>query len=156
LSRTLFPEEVIETAIKTASGYHTGQLDKAGRPYLGHLERVATMVQHSGGNWMQVAAAWLHDSIEDTDATASLLRTVNLIPQPVINIVTVLTHFKGEPNATYWERVRHTALARLVKLCDIYDNLDPSRMCYLPQSTQDRLRIKYSRAMLAIMGGTDG
>lgn len=142
-------EEIIEAAVRIANQAHAGQLDKSGRPYLGHLERVAAMVQRSGGTWVQVAAAWLHDSIEDTSVTADELR--RQLPGVVVRIVEAMTHPKGEPNADYWARVRSEPSALLVKLCDIYDNLDPSRMCYLDEPTQKRLRSKYATAINALV-----
>lgn len=141
----------LDEAIALASTMHAGQLDKGGRPYLGHLERVANMVRLSGGDWVQEMAAWLHDSIEDTGATGAQLLAAG-IPGIVLNIVLAMTHPEGEPNVDYWMRVRSYEPARLVKLCDIYDNLDPSRMCYLDQPTQDRLRSKYAMALVALVG----
>ncbi|MFD5534853.1 HD domain-containing protein, partial [[Kitasatospora] papulosa] len=44
---------------------HREQTDKAGRPYAEHLAAVAEGVRIRGGNEEQIAAAWLHDAIED-------------------------------------------------------------------------------------------
>lgn len=44
---------------------HSGQTDKAGRPYAEHLSAVAAGVRERGGSEEQIAAAWLHDAIED-------------------------------------------------------------------------------------------
>ena len=37
-----------------------------GEPYNVHLAEVATLVQSVGGTKYQIAAAWLHDTVEDT------------------------------------------------------------------------------------------
>lgn len=142
----------LDEVIALASSLHGGQVDKSGRPYLGHLERVAETVRHSGGNWVQEMAAWLHDSIEDTDATMDTLLAQG-VPALVVSVVLALTHPKNESNAVYWERVANSPLARLVKYADIYDNLDPRRMCYLPQEAQVRLRRKYANAILVLTEG---
>ena len=139
---------IIEEAITLASTYHAGQVDKAGRPYLGHCERVAEMVNRAGGNEYQVAAAWLHDIIEDTAMTREALE--KLMPLVVVNIVVVMTHEDGVSNEDYWARIPRITGAKLVKQCDIYDNLDPTRLCYLEEATQDRLRRKYGRALQVI------
>ena len=142
-------DAVLETAIALASQFHAGQLDKSGRPYVGHLKRVANMVRRSGGNWVQEAAAWLHDVIEDTEMTAEQLG--RQVPGLVVRIVEAMIHPANEPNVEYWERLRAEPSAVLVKLCDIYDNLDPARMCYLDEVTQTRLRTKYARAMQVLV-----
>ena len=77
----------------------------------------------------------LHDSIEDTSAGPAYLIGAG-VPQSVVDIVQTLTHFKEEPNTVYWKRIRNNPPAVLVKLCDVWDNLDPSRMCYLPHEAQ--------------------
>lgn len=139
----------LDEVVALASRLHGGQMDKSGRPYLGHLERTAEMVRRSGGNWVQEMAAWLHDSVEDTEATMSVLLACG-VPRSVVDIVMVLTHVKGEPNEDYWASIRMVPEAIPVKLADVYDNLDPSRMCYLPQEAQTRLRRKYANAILAL------
>ncbi|MCZ9340948.1 HD domain-containing protein, partial [Streptomyces sp. TRM76130] len=48
-----------------ARAAHEGRTDKAGRPYAEHLAAVAEGVRRRGGDDDQVAAAWLHDAVED-------------------------------------------------------------------------------------------
>lgn len=38
-------------------------------PYVMHLEEVAELVKNAGGNDEEIASAWLHDIIEDTETT---------------------------------------------------------------------------------------
>jgi len=45
-------------------------------PYTKHLSEVARLVAESGGDEAQVAAAWLHDVVEDTPVPLSHIRTV--------------------------------------------------------------------------------
>ena len=132
-----------------AISLHGMQLDKAGRPYVEHPMRVATSVALSGGTPVQEMAAWLHDVLEDTDATVETLCSYD-VPWQVIDIVEALTHLPNEPNVTYWNRIAETPYAVLVKLCDIYDNLNPARMCYLDEATQKRLRTKYGMALVSL------
>ena len=42
---------------------HRGQVDKAGKPYIDHPRRVAGRL--AGGPRYTLAAAWLHDVLED-------------------------------------------------------------------------------------------
>ncbi len=143
-------QDDLDKVIALATMLHGGQLDKSGRPYLGHLERVASMVRHSGGSWVQEAAAWLHDSIEDTSATPEFLIQTG-VPSVVVGVVIALTHPKGMPNDEYCRQVKAHPGATLVKLADVYDNLNPSRMCYLDRAAQVRLRRKYANAILILM-----
>lgn len=48
-----------------ARAAHAAQTDKAGRPYSEHLSAVAAGVRARGGDDDQIAAAWLHDAVED-------------------------------------------------------------------------------------------
>ena len=143
-------DEVVATAIQLATTYHAGQVDKSGRPYLGHCERVANMVNSSGGGWHQVAAAWLHDIVEDTTMTFDVLEKI--MPGTVVQTVRLLTHENGVANEDYWGAIAENRFATLVKVCDIYDNLDPRRMCYLDEDKQKRLRAKYGRALQVLAG----
>ncbi len=55
-----------------AAEAHAGQRRKGdGAPYLLHPEAVAELVAEHGGNEAQIAAALLHDVLEDTDTTAA-------------------------------------------------------------------------------------
>ena len=124
---------------------HDGQTDKAGRPYIDHPRRVAALVQASGGDWVQVCAAWLHDVMEDCGVGAMFLRYMG-VPHAVVDLVMDLSHPKGEPYRDYITRVKASP-GLIVKLCDIHDNLDPTRLCYLDGATQRRLRNKYAIAL---------
>ena len=42
---------------------------KSGEPYFNHLEEVAEIVHHTGASDEAVAAAWLHDTVEDVGVT---------------------------------------------------------------------------------------
>jgi (p)ppGpp synthase/HD superfamily hydrolase len=125
---------------------HAAQFDKAGNPYIGHVARVAARVT---GDDDAVAAAWLHDVIEDTSFTAEELRTRG-IPDMVVDAVVLLTRVKGQDPEAYYSAVAANALARAVKLADIADNSDPERLAKLDTATADRLRAKYAHARAAL------
>ena len=58
----------VEAAARAA---HTGQTDKAAGPYAEHLQAVAEGVRLRGGDDEQIAAAWLHDAVEDQGGLAT-------------------------------------------------------------------------------------
>ena len=107
MGRQTTSTDELNQIIRLATTLHAGQSDKSGRPYIGHAERVADMVRNSGGTWVQEQAAWLHDTIEDTQATAQYLLGRG-VPGAVVNIVEALTHDKNEPNIEYWQRIVRT------------------------------------------------
>lgn len=134
---------MVEAASNLASDAHRGALDKAGRPYIGHPERVARAVRRMGGDDNAVAAAWLHDVVEDTGITLDDLRARGF-PEDVVLDVDALTHRRGETRPAALSRARSRAGSRLVKLGDSRDNRDPERLALLPPALSARLVTKYA------------
>ncbi|MFZ2526639.1 MAG: HD domain-containing protein [Rhodococcus sp. (in: high G+C Gram-positive bacteria)] len=132
---------IADLAEQIATTAHHGQVDKAGRPYITHPARVAARV---AGDDYAVAAAWLHDVVEDTEVTLADLE--QLFPPEVTAAVEALTRRPGEAPADYYARVREVPLAVTVKLADLADNSDPRRLARLDAPTRDRLTAKYARA----------
>ena len=60
---------IIVTAGRTAAGAHEGQFRRSGEPYITHPVAVATIVAELGLDAQTVAAALLHDAVEDTGLT---------------------------------------------------------------------------------------
>ncbi|MEU0333349.1 HD domain-containing protein [Streptomyces sp. NPDC006193] len=129
---------------------HRGQTDKAGRPYAEHLAAVAEGVRARGGDAEQIAAAWLHDSVEDGVLSAERLEAAALTPRTKA-IVRALTKRPGEPPQAYARRILATPGARLVKEADLAHNADPDRLAVLDGPTRERLTEKYAR-MRALLG----
>ncbi|MEU4979296.1 HD domain-containing protein [Streptomyces sp. NPDC021969] len=134
----------------TARAAHAGQTDKAGRPYAEHLEAVAEGVRVRGGDDEQIAAAWLHDAVEDDALTEGWLAEAPL-SRRTKDIVLALTKRPGEPPEAYAARILATPGARLVKEADLAHNADPARLAVLDEATRTRLTEKYTR-MRALLG----
>src|SRR5690606_28746944 len=64
---------VIERAYETAERAHRGQLRKSGDPYITHPVAVATILAELGFDGSTLAAALLHDTVEDTEYSLSQL-----------------------------------------------------------------------------------
>ena len=66
-------DALVKKAAKFAAGKHKGQIRKGrkGLPYIDHLKSVARVIAEVGGvdDPHILAAAWLHDTLEDTDTT---------------------------------------------------------------------------------------
>ena len=130
---------------------HEGQTDKAGRPYAEHLQAVAEGVRARGGDDEQIAAAWLHDAVED-DALSERWLQEAALSRRTKDIVLAVTKRAGETPEAYAERVLATPGALLVKEADLAHNADPARLARLTDpATRTRLTGKYAR-MRALLG----
>jgi guanosine-3',5'-bis(diphosphate) 3'-pyrophosphohydrolase len=65
---------LIERAYVAAERAHAGQLRKSGEPYISHPVAVAQILADLGIGSRTIAAALLHDTVEDTDYTLELVR----------------------------------------------------------------------------------
>ncbi|WP_052230146.1 HD domain-containing protein [Streptomyces sp. CT34] len=129
---------------------HAGQTDKAGRPYAEHLAAVAAGVRERGGSAEQIAAAWLHDAVEDDALSEEWLDQAALAPATRA-MVRAVTKRAGEPVEEYTARILATPGALLVKEADLAHNADPVRLAVLDAPTRERLRAKYARVR-ALLG----
>ncbi|MCD9872350.1 HD domain-containing protein [Streptomyces guryensis] len=135
----------------TARAAHEGQTDKAGRPYAEHLRAVAEGVRARGGDDEQIAAAWLHDAVEDDALSEQWLEEASLTRRTK-NIVLAVTKRAGEGPEAYAERILSTPGALLVKEADLAHNADPARLARLTDGpTRERLTEKYTH-MRALLG----
>jgi (p)ppGpp synthase/HD superfamily hydrolase len=132
----------LDDAIQLARRAHEGQLDMAGRPYIGHPLRV--MGRLTGERERMVAV--LHDVIEDTPVTAEDL-TATGCPPDVVTAVVAISKNPGEEQTAYLARVAANPLALTVKRADIADNMSPDRLARLDAPTQARLTSKYTAAL---------
>lgn len=55
----------------------------------------------------------------------------------------------------YYHRIRQNEGAKSVKLADIHDNTQKWRLLYLPEKTQERLHVKYTRSDKFLTGPLD-
>ncbi|GAA2217524.1 HD domain-containing protein [Streptomyces nogalater] len=137
----------VETLARAA---HDGRTDKAGRPYAEHLAAVAAGVRARGGDPDQIAAAWLHDAVEDAALSEKWLESACLTARTKA-IVRALTRGPGEPQEAYAARILATPGALLVKEADLAHNTDPRRLAVLAEPVRTRLTAKYDR-MRALLG----
>lgn len=137
-------EDVVALARAIAAKAHQGQTDKLGAAYIGHPARVAEHARRLGGDEYAVAAAWLHDVIEDCEVSATDLSAAG-IPREVCDAVVLLSKRPGQSLEEYCTGVLANPLALLVKRADLADNTDPERTSLLPEHTRARLAAKYAR-----------
>ena len=72
-------KNIIEKAKQFATAAHAGQKRKyTGEDYIVHPEHVASIIEEYGFDDNMIAAAWLHDTVEDTNVELDdLEREVN-------------------------------------------------------------------------------
>lgn len=138
--------DIVALARALATLAHAHQVDKAGRPYIEHVARVAAAVADDPAT---EAVAWLHDVFEDSPehraAASAILEAYGLVPD-----LEALTYHRGQPKAVYYAEIRKRPIARRVKLADIADNGSEERLALLDEATSARLRLKYANAMDAL------
>lgn len=119
----------IDRAIMIASIAHAGQKDKAGKPYIFHPLRVMlTVASDKNATDEQKIVAVLHDVIEDTYVQEHHLRE-NGFSEEIINAIKSVTKInKDESRMDAAKRAKQNAIGRVVKLADLKDNMDLSRI----------------------------
>ncbi len=130
----------LERAISIAVNAHSGQVDKAGNPYILHPLR---MMLRLDGEAERIVAV-LHDVLEDTSVTAADLRREGF-PDEILDALECVTKREGESYQEFVARAAANPIAHRVKLADLEDNMDVRRLKRVTE--RDRKRIsKYLRA----------
>lgn len=118
---------------KKFATYQHGAIDHrrkyTNEPYIVHPARVAMAVDLVNGTPAMVAAAWLHDTVEDTDATiediySNFGPTVGMY---VAGLTDVAKPEDGNRAARILINTAHTSIqcaaVKTIKLADSYDNV---------------------------------
>ncbi|BAH44983.1 conserved hypothetical protein [Brevibacillus brevis NBRC 100599] len=135
----------LEKAIVIATQAHAGQVDKGGNPYILHPLRI--MLKMSTVETM--ISAVLHDVLEDTDVTVGELRNEGF-SEEIIAAVIALTRNDDETYMEFVGRTKQNPIARLVKLGDLEDNSDLSRIPEPTEKDHERL-LRYKRAIKELL-----
>lgn len=131
----------LATAIKIAVNAHDGQTDKAGKPYILHPLRIMQRLAHESEE-VQVVAI-LHDVVEDTDVTFEELE--KLFNKRVITALRFLTHDQDVSYENYIYALSMNEIATKVKLEDLKDNSDITRLKGVTEKDFKRME-KYHKA----------
>ena len=131
----------LERAIALAAIAHEGQIDKAGAPYILHVLRVMLRLTTPE----ERMAAALHDVVEDCGWTLDRLRAEGF-PEEVIAGIDAVTRRDSESYEEFVLRAKAHPIGRRVKLADLEDNSDVTRLSEITERDQARLE-KYRRAI---------
>lgn len=133
--------QTLERAIAIAATAHAGQVDKGGAPYILHPLKV--MLRMSSLEERIVAV--LHDVVEDSGISLEDLRKEGF-SEAVLSAIESVTKVPGESYEDFVERAAQNPIGRVVKLADLEENSDLSRIA--SPSWEDLERIeKYRRAI---------
>jgi hypothetical protein len=137
----MFLKIILDRAKAIATSAHEGQVDKAGKPYIEHPMRVMNM----GKTVEEKIAGVLHDVVEDSDWTFEMLEKEG-IPKDVMDALRCVTKLSEDEDYDHFiERVKTNPLAVKVKLNDLKDNMDITRLGEVAEKDLGRLN-KYIRA----------
>ncbi|UVL82268.1 HD domain-containing protein [Pseudomonas sp. B21-028] len=135
----------LEKAIAISARAHEGQADKGGSPYILHpLKVMLRLSRHE-----ERIVAVLHDVIEDTHVTLADLRNEGF-SEAILAAIESLTKREGESYQVFIERAGRDPLARRVKLADLAENSDLSRIDRPSQNDLERVE-KYRKAAEYLM-----
>ncbi len=95
----------------------------------------------------------LHDVVEDTEVTFEYLESQGF-PKEVLDALDALTRRDNEPYQDFINRVTENKVACYVKLSDLRDNMDLSRIPNPTQKDHERVE-KYRKAAERILEALD-
>lgn len=132
-------QELYGKALALCTEKHAGQVDKAGKPYLGHIARVAGEFYDE-----EAIVALLHDIVEDTDVKPGELLQKGFTKE-IVDAVVAITKKENESYESFIERVGKNKMAREVKIADLEDNMNIRRLPKITEEDMVRLN-KYLEA----------
>lgn len=133
--------QTLERAIAIAAAAHEGQVDKGGAPYILHPLKVMLRV----GTLEERIVAVLHDVVEDSGISLEDLRQEGF-SETVLAAIASVTKVPGESYELFVERAAQNPIGRVVKLADLEENSDLSRIAQPSWEDLERIE-KYRRAI---------
>ena len=134
----------LANAIAAAAAGHQEQTDKAGKAYILHPLRVMMRLRTDDEELMCIAI--MHDIVEDCGITAEELYSKGYSTRVVEGIL-ALTRYDDESYEHFIERAALNEDARRVKLEDLRDNSDITRLKGLTKKDFARVE-KYQKAFV--------
>ena len=138
----------LERAIEIAVEAHKGALDKGGNPYVLHPLRMMFAVSHEE----EKIVAVLHDVVEDAIGWEFERLEKEGFSAEVIDALRSVTKItEDEDYDAFIERAMTNPIGRQVKIADLRDNLDVTRIGELGERDMKRLN-KYKKALARLAG----
>ena len=133
----------LERAIEIAVSAHKGVFDKGGNPYILHPLRVMMLLTTKDEQIVGV----LHDVVEDSeDWDFDKLKAEGFSDTVLDSLRSVTKFSEDEDYDAFIQRGLDNSIGRAVKIADIKDNLDVTRIGELKDKDLKRLN-KYKRSL---------
>jgi (p)ppGpp synthase/HD superfamily hydrolase len=132
----------LERAIEIAARGHAGQVDKAGAPYVLHPLRMMLSLK---SNEERIVAV-LHDVVEDAHGWSLDRLREEGFSEEIVAAIDSVTKRKGEDYDAFVRRAAANPIGRRVKMADLRDNCDLSRIAEPGPRDHERIA-KYRRAL---------
>ena len=132
----------LERAIQIAVEAHAGAKDKGGKAYI--LHPISVMMRCETNEEKIVAI--LHDVVEDTDWTFEALCEEGFSETIIEALKTVTKRTEDEDYEEFIQRSLKNEIGRKVKVADLRENLDVTRIGELNDRDIERIN-KYKRAL---------
>ena len=123
-------------AIAIATEAHADQVDKAGAPYISHPLRVMRAQDSEEARIVAV----LHDVVEDCSGWTFKRLKDEGFSTTVIDALRLVTKIEGEDYEDFVRRAAGNPISRAVKIADIQDNMDLSRIANVTTRDLEELR----------------
>ena len=133
---------MLERAIGIAVEAHKGQLDKGGNPYILHPLRVMMSVDLE----LEKIVAVLHDVVEDSNWTFEALLAEGFSNEVIEALKSVTKKSDNEDYDSFIQRAIRNPIGRKVKIADLRDNLDVTRISDITDKDVKRIN-KYKKAL---------
>ena len=124
-----------------ATSAHKNQVDKGGNSYIEHPLRVMKQMTTDVARIVAV----LHDVIEDSDYGFDDLIAAGF-SEEIVSAIVVLTKKKEVSYKNYLRAIKTNPIAIAVKLADLQDNMDLTRLPTITEKDTERQK-KYSKAV---------
>lgn len=126
--------ELLEIALSIASTAHKGQVDKGGQAYIMHPIRVMGRCKTDEERIVSL----LHDTVEDTEVSLDELEKKGF-SREIIDAIESVTRKKDESYREFIVRASKNPIGKQVKIHDLEDNMDITRLDSLSDKDARRL-----------------
>ena len=133
--------DVKELAFQIAKKAFEGKIDKGGKPYFNHLVRVAEKFKEDD---FLYPIAILHDLLEDCSEW-NVKSLGCLFSENIVKTIELLTRKTGQDYFDYINEINQSSWAAKIKLADLKDNMDITRLENITDKDFQRLN-KYLKA----------
>jgi (p)ppGpp synthase/HD superfamily hydrolase len=139
---------IVQMAWMMANFYFKGITDRAGKPYIEHLERVTYNALKEKNTKEVAVVGLLHDLFEDIEYI-DRDNIKSIYGQDIYNSILAITKIPNENYDMYLKRVKENETSRIVKKHDLNDNMNLDRLPKVEDSDLQRLE-KYKNAYIYI------